>query len=93
MRNQKKKNPQHLLSSSPRAVRNQKKEEGEEEDREGGLCGVTVNGIESTTASSHSPVAPKHTALFANAQKKKKLKKKNNARSRLTRRSRASVFI
>lgn len=36
MRNQKKKNPQHLLSSSPRAVRNQKKEEeGEEEDREG----------------------------------------------------------
>lgn len=77
MRNQKKKNPQHLLSSSPRAVRNQKKEEeGEEEDREGGLCGVTVNGIESTTASSLSPVAPKHTALFANAQKKKKTKKK-----------------
>lgn len=35
MRNQKKKNPQHLLSSSPRAVRNQKKEEEEGEDREG----------------------------------------------------------
>lgn len=36
MRNQRKKNPQHLLSSSPCAVRNQKKEEeGEEEDREG----------------------------------------------------------
>lgn len=56
----------------------------------GGVCGVTVNGIESTTASSHSPVAPKHTALFANAQKKKKTKKKKITRGADCR---ASVFI
>lgn len=50
--------------SSPVPFRCQKSKEEEEGDREGVWGGVTVNGIESMTASSHSSVAPKHTAFL-----------------------------